>query len=78
VTRTVTKKGRNPGAEMAHMTVQWDDEDFRIVIFPEVWARYKYLVIQNTPVACWVKKIDGGCALDSMVLLEDFCNRQGL
>src|SRR6202000_680589 len=40
----VTKKGRNPGQEMAKITVEWNEADFPIVVFPKVWREVASLL----------------------------------
>lgn len=79
LTKTVTKKGRNPGAEMAQMVVQWNEADFRVVVFPDAWGRCKLLLEVGAPVACKVKRLSGGgCCLESVERLDLFCDRMGI
>ena len=78
VVPTVTKKGRTPGAAMAHLTISFNEEDFKVVAFPEAWARAKLLLTEGTVVACKVKKLDHGCALEEVIQLESLFNREGI
>lgn len=75
---TTTKKGRNPGQQMAHITVMWNEADFRIVVFPEAWARTKLLLEVGKPVACKVQKLDNGCCLQTVERLDRLWERNGL
>lgn len=70
ITPTVTKKGRSPGQQMAHMSVSWNDADFRVVIFPEAWKRTKDLLAVGAPVACKVQKLSDGCCLETVERLD--------
>jgi len=78
VVPTVTKKGRTPGAAMAHLTISYNEEDFKVVAFPEAWARAKLLLKEGTVVACKVKKLDNGCCLEEVIQLEALFNREGI
>lgn len=78
ITKTTTKKGRSPGAEMAHMEVMWNEVEFRIVIWPEDWKRTKLLLEPGAPVACEVKKLDSGCCLQKVERLDLLFDRKGL
>lgn len=75
---TVTKNGFSPGQEMAHISVNWNEAEFRVVVFPEAWARSKLLLKVGTPVACKVKKLDNGCCLESVERLDLLFDREGL
>lgn len=75
---TVTKKGRSPGAEMAHITVTWNEADFRIVVFPDAWAGTKNLLRVGAPVACQVKRLDSGCCLETVQRLDLLYNEAGI
>jgi DNA polymerase III subunit alpha len=78
ISPTVTKKGKNPGAHMAHLTIRWNEADFRVVAFPEAWARCKTLLELEAPVACRVKKLDSGCCLESVERLDFLFDRNGI
>lgn len=75
---TVTKNGRNPGQAMGHITVTWNEADFRIVVFPQVWAAVHLLLTEDKPVACEVKKLDDGCCLESIERLDVLYDREGI
>ncbi len=75
---TVTKKGRNPGQDMAHILVRWNESDFRIVVFPDTWVNTKLLLTEGKPVACKVKKLDSGCCLLGVERLDLLWQREGL
>jgi DNA polymerase-3 subunit alpha len=75
---TVTKSGRTPGAEMAHITVEWNEADFRVVCFPEAWALAKDLLQLGAPVALTVKRLDNGCCLEHVDRLDHLYDREGL
>lgn len=67
---TVTKRGRNPGQAMAHLSVSWNDADFRIVAFPGSWAGNKMMCTVGAPVICIVTKLDDGCCLERVERLD--------
>jgi DNA polymerase-3 subunit alpha len=75
---TTTKKGRNPGQEMAHLSVMWNEEEFRVVCFPEAWAATKLLLDVGAPVVLTVKRLDNGCSLEHVDRLDHFYNKNGL
>jgi hypothetical protein len=75
---TVTKKGRNPGAEMAHISVMWNEAEFRIVCFPEAWANCKMLLTIGKPVACHVERLDQGCSLLTVERLDLLFDQEGI
>lgn len=78
VTTTVTKRGKTPGAEMAHMTVEWNGEDFRLVIWPETWRNTRLLIKVGAPVACRAKKLADGCCLEELTRLDLLFDREGI
>lgn len=75
---TVTKKGLNPGQAMAHITVMWNEAEFRIVVFPEAWQRTKLLLEEGAPIAAKVQRLDSGCCLQSVERLDYLWARSGL
>ena len=75
---TTTKKGRNPGQDMAHLTVSYNEAEFRIVAFPEAWRRTRDLLKVGAPVACQVKKLDSGCCLEAVERLDLLWRDEGL
>lgn len=76
VSPTVTKRGKNPGAHMAHITVSWNDAEFRVVSFPDTWPGAKSLLRVGAPVGLTVKKLDDGCCLVSVERLDVLMERQ--
>jgi len=78
IRQTVTKKGQNPGQQMAMMVVRWNEADFRIVVFPDAWAGTRRLLSVGAPVACKVKKLDSGCCLQSVERLDLLWKESGL
>jgi DNA polymerase III subunit alpha len=75
---TVTKKGKTPGAQMAHLVIDWNDAEFKVVAFPEAWARTKKIFEIGAPVACAVRKLDNGCCLESVERLDWLFDREGI
>lgn len=67
---TVTKRGQNPGQEMAQLKVRNGDEEFGVVAFPEAWRRCKSLLNQGSPVLLKVKKLESGGSLVSVERLD--------
>jgi hypothetical protein len=63
---------------MAHITVEWNEVDFRVVCFPEAWARSKDLLQLGAPVALTVKRLDNGCCLEHVDRLDHLYDREGL
>jgi len=78
VNTTVTKKGRTPGAEMAHATISWNEADFRMTIWPEQWRNTKDLFKVGAPVCATVKKLDNGCCLEHLERLDRLFDREGI
>lgn len=78
INHTTTKKGRNPGQEMAHLVISWNETDFRVVAFPDAWARSKMLLEVGVPVACQVEKLDSGCCLQEVQRLDKLFDREGI
>lgn len=75
---TTTKKGKNPGQEMAHLQITWNEADFRVVAFPDAWARCKLLLKVGAPIACQVEKLDSGCCLQTVERLDLLFDREGI
>lgn len=78
INMTTTKKGRTPGQEMAHIVVSWNEADFRVVCFPEAWARCKLLLKVGAPVAIKVQKLDSGCCLETVERLDLLFDKEGI
>jgi DNA polymerase III subunit alpha len=75
---TVTKRGQTPGAQMAHITVAWNEADFRIVCFPEAWRSVRDLMELGAPIACYCSRLDNGCQLLGVERLDYLFDRNGL
>lgn len=67
---TNTRKGRNPGQEMAFIDVEWQQQVVRVVCFPSSWASHKMLMEPGAPIYCKVLKLDRGCQLSSAYRLD--------
>ena len=65
-------KGRTQGQEMAFINLQWAEEDFDFVVFPELWGRVGPMVRPGVPVACTLVKTDRGCSLLELYRLDQF------
>lgn len=62
-----TKKG-DP---MAFLTISWNDQDFDVMAFPEAWKLFRPLLIEGSPVACKVIKLDrNSCHIKTMQRLD--------
>jgi DNA polymerase III subunit alpha len=58
-----TVKGRNPGSDMAFLTIRWDERDFEVTCFPEAWTQCKQFLTQGAPVIVQAQKIERGAHL---------------
>lgn len=74
---TVTKRGKNPGAEMCQMWIdvpprpEWDrDDNIQVVVFPDSYGKYKTDLQQGVPVLIDVKKLSDGVCLDRLFRLD--------
>jgi hypothetical protein len=74
----VTKKGRNPGQQMAHVIVTWNEADYRIVAFPEAYASCRSLLTVGAPVVCQVKRLESGCCLETVERLDMIYDQAGV
>ena len=63
---------------MAHLSVMWNEEEFRVVCFPEAWAASKLMLDIGAPVMLTVKRLDNGCCVEHVDRLDHFYNRNGL
>lgn len=75
VRKTVTKKGKNPGQEMAHVTLLWKESEFSTVAFPRVWCSAKTLLQVGSPVACEATKLDSGYCIEGVQRLDFIVER---
>ena len=66
----VRKAGRNHNKEMAFLGIEWNNEDFDVTVFPDLYERYKVLLEQDAPVACEVVRDERGCHLKSLERLD--------
>ncbi len=66
-----TKKGKNPGQDMAFCTVADDKAELSTVVFPEAWSESKSVLIEdnNVILAC-IKGRDDGCIVQKAYQLE--------
>lgn len=64
------KRGREKGRDMAHMTVTWNDEDFDVAVFCDMWATTRPLLKVGAPVVCQVIRTERGCHLSTVARLD--------
>ena len=57
VTRTVTKRDKKP---MGFLEMTFHGTDFRFVVFPEAWAKYHKLLVEDAPVVVLVSGLGKG------------------
>jgi len=77
IRKTKTKKGRNPGSEMAFMGVEWQGNTYDIVVFPGPWERFKYSIEMGAPVICECERLDNGVCLTQMLRLDKIWDEYG-
>ena len=65
-----TKRGRNPGAEMCFLGVEWQGDVYDIVVFPKAYEKYKLLLKMGTPVICGCERLDNGVCLINLFRLD--------
>lgn len=66
----IQKEGRNKGREMAFLTVQWNEQDFEVTVFPDTWTECRDLLATGVPVMLWVARDDRGCHLKALERLD--------
>lgn len=71
---TIQKEGRYKGKHMAFITVNWNDEEFEVTAFPEVWASTKLIMTEGAPVACTAIRDERGSRLKSVERLDILFN----
>lgn len=71
---TIQKAGRYKGKHMAFITVNWNDEEFEVTAFPEIWANTKLLITEGAPVVCAVIRDERGSRLKSVERLDILWN----
>ena len=66
-----TKKGKNPGQDMAFCTVVDEKAELSTVVFPEPWSQSKSVLVEgnNVILAC-TKGRDDGCIVQKAYQLE--------
>jgi DNA polymerase-3 subunit alpha len=69
-THTIQKAGRYKGKTMAFLTVFWNEEEFEVTAFPEVWLGVKTVLKEGKPVACHVVRDDRGAHLRTVERLD--------
>jgi DNA polymerase-3 subunit alpha len=70
-THSIKKKGPNFGREMAFLKVQWNELDFEVTAFADIWADSRDLLQDvGVPVIFEVKRDDRGCHLTDMIRLD--------
>lgn len=65
-----TKKGRNSGAEMCFLGVEWQGDVYDIVVFPKAYEQYKLLLKMGRPVICVCERLDSGVCLTKLLPLD--------
>lgn len=66
----VVTKGRTAGKEMAFLGILHNEQEFDIVIFPDMWNQTKSLLEIDAPVACKVVRTDRGCHMVGLERLD--------
>jgi DNA polymerase III subunit alpha len=66
IKQITTKRGK----EMAFLTVDYNEAEFEITVFPESYAQLKLLLREGAPVACTVIRDERGCHLASLERLD--------
>lgn len=67
---TIQKPGRYRGRQMAFLSVMWNEDEFEMTAFPDVWASVKLIVSEGSPVACHVVRDERGANLKSLNRLD--------
>jgi DNA polymerase-3 subunit alpha len=58
------------GKMMAWLTVEWKGENFDLVIFPERYSAYRYLLVEEKPVIIEVERLARGAQVKDMIRLD--------
>jgi DNA polymerase III alpha subunit len=66
----VVTKGRTKGKEMAFIEIDWNDEIFEVVAFPDIWSQVNGMIEPGVPVACDTIRSERGCVLSHMERLD--------
>ena len=67
---TIQKAGRYKGKNMAFITIEWNEQEFEVTAFPDMWASTKLIITEGAPVACTVTRDERGCQLKSVERLD--------
>lgn len=67
-----TKKGRNPGQEMAFVKVSLGFDNFNLTLFPNTYSQYQELLFSGNAVMVRGHKDARGMIVDGMMTVEDF------
>lgn len=73
VSLTKTKKGRNPGAEMAYVTLACGINQWRVTFFPEMWESHRALIEEGSIMIAGRKNVyrnDPGIIAQSVISVE--------
>lgn len=77
----IQKAGRYKGKTMAFLTVFWNEEEFEVTAFPEIWDSTKILLKEGRPVACQVVRDNRGAHLNGVerldLLFDELRSRRG-
>lgn len=60
VTKVTTTKTKREGKPMGFMELTFMGTDFRFVVFPEAWAKYRKLLVEDAPVVVMVSGLGQG------------------
>jgi DNA polymerase-3 subunit alpha len=63
-------KGRTKGQQMAFLALDYNEEIFEVVAFPEMWAQVKHMLTEGTAVACQCLRTNRGVSLVHLELLD--------
>lgn len=69
-THTIQKAGKFRGKTMAFLTVNWNEEEFEVTTFPEVWGNVASILREGKPVACHVVRDGRGAHLRTVERLD--------
>lgn len=70
VKRHKIKTGRNKGAEMAFLGIDYNEALFDVTVFSDLWNQTKNLLTEGSPVVCRCIRDDRGVHLSSMERLD--------
>ena len=67
---TVKKKGPNFGRAMGFLTLDWEEQEFEITVFPQTWHDCLGLIKLELPVLCEVKRDEKGIHLKGIHVFD--------